>query len=131
MALKFGLLHRDRSLGLWTERLGPQPFHGKTAMLVDRGTRSAAEMVAGFGQDVSGAILVGERTPGQVLGAANFKLPGDYRLRIPVTGWYMPDGEQIEGCGIRPSEQITASLEELRDKRDVQMDRAVAAVLAL
>ncbi|MGI8960795.1 MAG: S41 family peptidase [Bryobacteraceae bacterium] len=36
MAFRFGLLHRDRSLSLWTEGSGAQPFHGKTILLVLR-----------------------------------------------------------------------------------------------
>jgi len=96
MALRFGLMHRDRSLGLWTESLGKQPFHGRTILLVDEFTRSAAEMIAAFASKSKIATVVGSQTPGQVLGAANFKLPGEYRLRIPLTAWYMWDDELIE-----------------------------------
>jgi C-terminal processing protease CtpA/Prc len=131
MALRFGLLHRDRSLSLWTEGLGAQPFHGKTVLLVDEFTRSAAEMIAAFASKSKIATLVGARTPGQVLGAANFKVGGDYRLRIPVTAWYMPDGELIEGKGVIPDSDIKPSLSDLLAGEDVQMKRAVSAVLGL
>jgi carboxyl-terminal processing protease len=128
MALRFGLLHRDRTLGLWTESLGVQPFHGKTILLVDEFTRSAAEMIAGFASKATAAMIVGARTPGQVLGAANFKLAGDYRLRIPVTAWYMRDGEIIEGKGVVPDLLISPSLAELREGRDVQLEAAITAI---
>jgi carboxyl-terminal processing protease len=131
MALRFGLLHRDRSLSLWTEGLGTQPFHGKTVLLVDEFTRSAAEMIAAFASRSRIATLVGTRTPGQVLGAANFKVGGDYRLRIPVTAWYMPDGELIEGKGVAPDYEVNPSLENLRAGQDVQLEQAVRTVLAL
>jgi carboxyl-terminal processing protease len=39
MAFRFGALHRDRSIALWTEGLGPQPFHGRVVLLVDEFTR--------------------------------------------------------------------------------------------
>ncbi|MGI9072621.1 MAG: S41 family peptidase [Bryobacteraceae bacterium] len=131
MAFRFGLLHRDRSLSLWTEGLGAQPFHGKTILLVDEFTRSAAEMIAAFACKSKIAILVGAPTPGQVLGAANFKVGGDYRLRIPVTAWYMPDGELIEGKGVVPDYNVKPALEDLRAGRDVQLERTVHEVLAL
>lgn len=131
MAFRFGLLHRDRSLSLWTEGLGTEPFHGKTVLLVDEFTRSAAEMIAAFASRSKIATLIGARTPGQVLGAANFKVGGDYRLRIPVTAWYMPDGELIEGKGITPDYEVKPILENLRAGRDVQMERALGVVLDL
>src|SRR5260370_10487884 len=48
MALRFTLLQRDRSMVLVTEGLGSQPFHGRTVILVNEFTHSAAEMVASF-----------------------------------------------------------------------------------
>lgn len=131
MAFRFGVLHRDRSLSLWTEGLGNQPFHGKVTLLVDEFTRSAAEMIAAFASKLKLATLVGTRTPGQVLGAANFKVGGDYRLRIPVTAWYMPDGELIEGKGVNPDYEVSPSLESLRAGIDVQMEEAVRTALTL
>ncbi|MGH9438060.1 MAG: S41 family peptidase [Terriglobia bacterium] len=131
MAFRFGILHRDRSLSLWTERLGPQRFHGKTVLLVDEFTRSAAEMIAAFASRSKVAAVVGAPTPGQVLGAANFRVGGHYRLRIPVTAWYMPDGELIEGKGVHPDHEIRPSLEDLRAGNDVQLGRSIETVLNL
>jgi C-terminal processing protease CtpA/Prc len=131
MALRFGLLHRDRSLGLWTESFGIQPFHGKTVLLVDEFTRSAAEMIAAFASKSKVATLVGSQTPGQVLGAANFKLPGDYRLRIPLTAWYMWDDKMIEGKGVMPDVLVKPTLETLRNGIDEQMERALETARTL
>lgn len=127
MAFRFGVVHRDRSIALWTEGLGIQPFHGKVILLVDEFTRSAAEMIAAFASKSKIAKLVGTRTPGQVLGAANFKVGGDYRLRIPVTAWYMPDGELIEGKGVAPDYEVRPSLDDLRAGKDVQMEAGLTA----
>ena len=48
MFLRFKLLHRDRSIALFTEGLSPRQFHGRIAILVNQHTKSAAEMVADF-----------------------------------------------------------------------------------
>jgi len=45
MAVRFLILHRDRSIRLVTEGLGAKPFHGRVVMLVNEHTLSAGEMV--------------------------------------------------------------------------------------
>jgi hypothetical protein len=45
MAIRFGLLQKDRSVAIETEGLGPRPFHGRIAMLINEHSHSAAEMV--------------------------------------------------------------------------------------
>ncbi len=79
MFLRFKLLHRDRSLALFTEGLGPREFHGRIAILVNQHTKSAAEMVADFAITYQLATIVGNRTAGEVLRAVNFPVGEDYR----------------------------------------------------
>jgi len=51
MAVRFKVVHRDRSIRLVTEGLGPRPFHGHVVMLVNEHTLSAGEMVAAFAKE--------------------------------------------------------------------------------
>jgi carboxyl-terminal processing protease len=125
MAIRFKVLHRDRSMVLETEGLGTQPFHGRITMLVNEYTNSAAEMVASFAAENKLATLVGTRTGGQVLGGANFKLPKGYRLRMPVAGWYTWSGECIEGRGVPPDIEIDLTREALARGIDSQLKAAV------
>ncbi len=110
---------------LETEGLGPQPFHGRIAMLVNEFTSSAAEMVASFAAENKLATLIGTRTGGQVLGGANLKLPKGYRLRMPVAGWYTWRGECIEGRGVAPDVEIDLNRETLAHGMDTQLEAAV------
>jgi C-terminal processing protease CtpA/Prc len=126
MAVRFKVLHRDRSVVLVTEGLGPQPFHGRTVILVNAHTHSAAEMVAGFAKDNRLATLVGTGTAGEVLGGANFKVPGGYMLRMPIAGWYTWKGKCIEGLGVEPDVVVENSPESLAAGVDAQLDRALA-----
>src|SRR5258707_964363 len=94
MAVRFKIFQRDPSMVLLTEGLAPQPFHGRTVVLINEHTHSAAEMVASFAKENNLATLVGTRTAGEGLGGANFKLSRGYVLPIaragPVTsdwGW--------------------------------------------
>ncbi len=131
MAVRFKVLHRDRSVVLMTEGLGPQPFHGRTVLLINEYTHSAAEMVAGFAKDNHLATLVGKRTAGEVLGGANFKLPGGYRLRMPVAGWYTWKGECIEGKGVEPDVTVENSPESLAAGVDNQLGKALEVATML
>ena len=131
MALRFKVFQRDRSMVLVTEGLGPQPFHGRIVLLINEHTHSAAEMVASFAKENRFATLVGTRTAGEVLGGANFKLPGGYVLRMPVVGWYTWHGECIEGTGVEPHVALENSPESLAAGSDKQLEKALELVKTL
>lgn len=116
---------------LVTEGLGPQPFHGRTVVLINEHSHSAAEMVASFAKQNHLATIVGTRTAGEVLGGANFKLPGGYILRMPVAGWYTWQGECIEGKGVEPDLTVENTPESLASGVDRQLEKALEAVKGL
>jgi len=128
MAVRFKIFQRDRSMVLVTEGLGPQPFHGRTVILINEYSHSAAEMVASFAKENRLATLVGTRTAGEVLGGANFKLPSGYVLRMPVAGWYTWKGECLEGKGVEPDMVIENSPETLATGVDTQLAKALEVV---
>src|ERR1700744_478086 len=65
LALKFApAMLMKKTIVLETEELGPQPFHGRIALLVDRHTASAAEMIVAFAQENKLATIVVEKTAG-------------------------------------------------------------------
>ena len=125
MALKFRFLHKDRSLVLVTEGLGPQPFHGQIVILINEHTYSAAEMVASFAAENKLATLVGVTTAGQVLGGANFQLHQGYTLRMPIAGWYTWNEQCIEGRGVSPDMEVSVTQRDLLEGRDAQMEQAL------
>jgi C-terminal processing protease CtpA/Prc len=128
LALRFKIVNRDRSFRLFTEGLGNMPFHGRVAVLVNEHTRSAAEMIAAFVRNEGVAHVIGTRTPGEVLGAANFHVGSDYRLRMPVTAWYTAKGELIEGKGVAPESEQVATVESLVSGKDLAMDAALSVL---
>jgi C-terminal processing protease CtpA/Prc len=131
MALRFMVFQRDRSLLLVTEGFGPQPFHGRTVILTNEFTHSAAEMVASFARENRLATLVGAKTAGEVLGGANFKLAGGYRFRMPVAGWYTWSGNCIEGKGVPPDIPIEIQPESLALGTDDQLNKAIEVAQVL
>jgi len=124
MLLKYRVWNRDRSVALATEGLGNGHLQGRSVLLFDENSRSAAEMVAAFVADHKLAPLVGTKTAGEVLGAVNFKLPNNYLLRMPVSTWRTWAGETIEGKGVEPNVLVELTPEALSEGVDSQIDRA-------
>ena len=106
---------RDKSVMLLTQGLGEQPFHNRIVVLVNEWTNSAAEMVANFAAENRLATIVGQKTRGNVLGAANFKVGGGYWLRLPVFGWFTSKGRSLEGNGVDPDISVEISPDALAD----------------
>jgi len=124
LAVRFAC--RDRSVAVFTEGLGPQKFHGRTVLLVNQHTASAAEMIAGFVKENRLATIVGTRTAGQVLGSKVFKVGCGYLLGIPVTNYLTWNGTALEGNGVEPDDLIEVTHGSLTEGRDIQLEQAVA-----
>jgi C-terminal processing protease CtpA/Prc len=124
MAFRFKVVHRDRSVRLVTEGLGPKPFHGRITMLINEHTCSAGEMVAAFAAENRLATLIGSRTSGQVLGGANFPLGERFVLRLPAAGWFMWSGTVVEGVGVAPNVRVPIHVPE-HARTDAQLSAAI------
>ena len=122
---------RDKSVVLMTQGLGPQPFHGKIVMLVNEWTNSAAEMVTSFAAEHDLATIIGTKTAGNVLGAANFKVGSGYWVRLPIFGWYTSKGESLDGKGVTPDICIDVDPCQLSAGVDQQMDKALEVLTTL
>jgi carboxyl-terminal processing protease len=118
----------DKSIILLTQGLGTQAFHSRIAILVNECTNSAAEMVASFAAENRLATVVGQKTPGRVLGAANFKVGAGYWLRLPVMGWFTPAGLCLDGKGVLPDVEADVDPRLLNEGVDQQLDKAVEIV---
>jgi C-terminal processing protease CtpA/Prc len=115
---------RDKSVMLLTQGLGPQPFHGRVAILVNEWTNSAAEMLASFASENRLATIVGTKTAGNVLGAVNQRVGAGYWVRVPVFGWYTPNGRCLEGQGVSPDIEADVDPSSLDAAIDQQARRA-------
>jgi C-terminal processing protease CtpA/Prc len=128
MAIRFGVVQKDRSIALTTEGLRKQRFHGRIGIIINEHSHSAAEMVAAFAAENRLGHTIGSRSAGEVLGGANFRVGGEYRVRIPVTAWYTWSGRTIEGSGVHPDIPVEVQFEDLRDRTDRQLDAAIRFV---
>lgn len=107
---------------LETEGLGPKPFHGRIALLVDRHTASAAEMIVAFARENNLATIVGEKTSGRLLSATSVKVGRGFRLALPTGVYRTWNGSVYEG---NPMEPDIPSEFDWRDRRDRGWDRQI------
>lgn len=123
--LAFQFAFAEKSIALVTEGLGPQPFHGAMAVLINEHTASAAEMIAAFAAENHLATIVGTRSAGRLLSADSFKLPYGYVLSLPVGAYYTWGGRLLEGSGVKPDVEVELSYEGVGQGVDTQLNAAL------
>ena len=87
----------------YTVLRNPGPVYGgKVAVLINRGSASASEIVAAALRDHAGAALVGSRSAGQVLLSNQFPLAEGFRLQVPLSDYVTRRGVRLEGSPLVP-----------------------------
>ncbi|MDR7482904.1 MAG: S41 family peptidase [Armatimonadota bacterium] len=102
-------------------------YGGPLVVLVDRGSASASEVVAGALQD-AGVKLVGTRTYGKATVQAVYRFRDGSGLRLTISRYLTPSGRDIEGQGLLPDIEMAASGGPIGSADDAQLNRAVALV---
>lgn len=96
-----------------------------TVVLVDGGTASASEIVAGALQEYSVASLVGEQTFGKGSVQQLIPLTAGGQLKVTIARWFTPKGKNISETGIVPDVKIERTAEDLNAGRDPQLNAAL------
>lgn len=95
------------------------------AVLINGGTASAAEILAGALQDYKRAPLIGEPTYGKGSVQTVRQLSDGSALHITTATWLTPKRNQIEGAGLQPDIAIPLTDDSIRKGLDPQLDRAI------
>jgi carboxyl-terminal processing protease len=88
-------------------------------VLVDGGTMSAAEMLAGALQDRGRAVVVGSRTFGKGSVQMPSTLPDGSVAELTVGHYSLPDGRGVDGHGIEPDVQVSGGQDAAAEAREV------------
>jgi carboxyl-terminal processing protease len=100
------------------------------AVLVDAGSASASEIVAGALQDYQRAQLVGDTTFGKGSVQNWQPLSGDGgAIRVTIARWYTPNGRSIQGEGLTPDVPVGLTQDDVAAHHDPQLERASALLL--
>lgn len=100
-------------------------------VLINRGSASASEIVAGAIRDAKRGVLVGNTTFGKGSVQNVHELSDKSQLRVTVAAWLTPGGDKIHKVGIEPDIPVDRSAEDAREGRDPQLERAIRAARAL
>ncbi|GGP27186.1 hypothetical protein GCM10010971_30050 [Silvimonas amylolytica] len=96
------------------------------ALLVDRHSASAAELVAGAAQSLGRAKVFGETTCGCLLGFFDYDpLPGGGALAFSEIDIRLPNGDRIEGRGVVPDVVVTVTRTALEEGADPALQSAL------
>ena len=99
-----------------------------TVVLVNGGSASASEIVAGALQDYKVAKLVGEKTFGKGSVQKLIDLPEGAQLKVTVARWYTPSGKNITKEGISPDITATLTQQDVNASIDPQLNAAKKAL---
>lgn len=96
----------------------------KTIVLINKGSASGSEIVAGALQDYNRAILVGEKSFGKGSVQDYKEYGGGSALKMTIALWLTPNGNSINGAGIEPNVAVEFTDKDVEAGKDPQLDKA-------
>ncbi|HAT73418.1 MAG: Carboxyl-terminal protease [Candidatus Moranbacteria bacterium GW2011_GWF2_36_839] len=97
-------------------------------VLINEGSASASEILAGALKDDRGLTLIGEKTFGKGSVQQLMDLPGGSSVKITVAKWLTPKGDYIMEKGISPDIEVEMTNDDYKNERDPQLDKAMEII---
>ena len=94
-------------------------------VLIDGGTASASEIVAGALQDRDRAVLIGSRTFGKGSVQLVFDLSDGSSVHVTSARWLTPNRNQIDRSGLEPDIAVELTQEDIDNGRDPALEEAI------
>tara|TARA_B100001250_G_scaffold246324_1_gene211775 strand:+ start:333 stop:1472 length:1140 start_codon:yes stop_codon:yes gene_type:complete len=118
---------RKRENRKWFAKKGDILKNETIIVLINYGSASAAEIVAGALKDHKRAILIGENTYGKGSVQSIIPLQNDGAIRLTVSKYYLPSGKSISEIGVTPDFKVVESSDDfkLNSETDNQLDFAL------
>ncbi len=96
-----------------------------TVVIINEGSASATEIVAGALQDYGAATLIGAQTFGKGSVQEYRELQDGSALKITIAEWLTPQGRSINQEGVLPDEIVEFVAEDIAQGLDTQFERAI------
>ncbi len=103
----------------------------KMIILVNQGSASASEILAGALKEHGVAQLVGEKTFGKGSVQELVKVTPDTSLKVTIARWLTPNGTNLSKNGLVPDVEVKITEKDVKEKKDPQLDKAVEILKAL
>ncbi|PCI19837.1 peptidase S41 [Candidatus Wolfebacteria bacterium] len=111
-------MYRSKGYDIFTDEL-------QFVVLIDSGSASASEILAGALQQHDIATLVGTATFGKGSVQELIDITSDTSLKITIAEWLTPDGTSISESGLAPDIEVMLTREDIEAERDLQLDKAI------
>lgn len=95
------------------------------AVLIDQGSASAAEILAGALAEHGIATLIGDTSFGKGSVQELVRITPDSSLKVTIAQWLTPNGLSISAGGLKPSIEIKVTPDDIKKGRDPQFAEAV------
>lgn len=115
------IIYRSRGYNIFNEKL-------KMVILVNQGSASASEILAGALSEHGRAVLVGETTFGKGSVQELIKVTPDASLKLTIAHWLTPDGNWISKGGIKPEYEVAFTEKDREAGKDPQLEKAVSVL---
>lgn len=115
-------IHRSKGYNIFNENL-------KLVLLINQGSASASEIVAGALSEHGIATLVGSNTFGKGSVQELVKITSDTSLKVTIARWLTPFGNSISNGGLTPDVKVEVTAEDIEAGVDPQLERAVTLLL--
>lgn len=117
--------YRDGTQKTYTASSNGQARDLPIVVLVNGGTASAAEIIAGAFSDSGKTVLIGEKTFGKGSVQGLYTLSDKSVLHLTTAKWKTPSGKEIDGIGITPKIQVPLTPDDSAKGLDPQLARAI------
>ncbi len=111
-------IHLSRGYNIFNDNL-------KMAILINGGSASASEILAGALSEYKKATLIGTQSFGKGSVQELVKITPDTSLKVTVARWLTPLGNSISHDGLTPDIEVEITIEDIKAGKDPQIDRAI------
>jgi carboxyl-terminal processing protease len=97
-------------------------------VLINQGSASASEILAGALRDNRNVLLIGEKSFGKGSIQELEELRGGSRLKVTIANWLTPKGQSITDKGLEPDIKVEMTEKDYEEGRDPQLDKALEII---